>query len=161
MIFGRYLLHPFCHGFTRSSLLKFFLKAIPNNIVDDQFAVRPAGSTTAALSYLFHEATTALEYGNHIRCFLINFSTAFDMVPHHQLLGKLVSYNCPQILINCIANYLTDRTQSVLSVTCSSGCSLPLRITCSIIQGSGFGLAGLIAYIADLRPLNSKNNYIL
>jgi hypothetical protein len=37
-----------------------FLKAIPNNIVDDQFPCRPTGSTTAALSYLFHEATIML-----------------------------------------------------------------------------------------------------
>jgi hypothetical protein len=34
---------------------------------------------------------------------------------------------------------------------------LPLRITRSIIQGSGFGPAGFIAYIADLRPLSSEN----
>jgi Reverse transcriptase (RNA-dependent DNA polymerase) len=100
---------------------KIFLKAIPNNIFDDQFAFRPTGSTTAALSYLFHEATNALDYGNHIRCFHIDFSKAFNTVPHHHLLGKLVSYNCPQILINWIANYLTDRTQYVTS---SSGCLL-------------------------------------
>jgi Reverse transcriptase (RNA-dependent DNA polymerase) len=99
----------------------------------------------------------AYEYGNHIRCFLIDFSKAFDAVPHHQLLGKLVRYNCPQILINWIANYLTDRTHSVISVTCSSGCSLPLRITRSIIHGSGLGPAGFIAYIAELRPLNNEN----
>jgi Reverse transcriptase (RNA-dependent DNA polymerase) len=95
-------------------LKKFFLEAIPNNIVDDQFAFRPTGSTNA------------LEYGNHIRYFLTDFSKAFDTVPNHQLLGKVVSYNCPQIFINCIANYLTDRSQSV---TRSSGCSLPLRFT--------------------------------
>jgi Reverse transcriptase (RNA-dependent DNA polymerase) len=41
--------------------------------------------------------------------FFIDFSKAFDTVPHHQLLGKLLSYNCPQILINWIANYWTDR----------------------------------------------------
>jgi Reverse transcriptase (RNA-dependent DNA polymerase) len=84
----------------------FFLKDIPNNIVDDQFAFRPTGSTTAALSYLFHEATiptNALEYGNHLRSFFIDFSKAFNTVPYHQLLGKLVSYNCTQILINWIA----------------------------------------------------------
>jgi Reverse transcriptase (RNA-dependent DNA polymerase) len=51
---------------------------------------------------------------------------------------------------------LTDRTQSV---TCLSGCSLPLRITRSIIQGSGFEPAGFIAYIADLRPLNNENTF--
>jgi hypothetical protein len=49
---------------------------------------------------------------------------------------------------------LTDRTQSV---TCSSGCSLPLRITRSIIQGSGFGPAIFIAHIADFHPLNNEN----
>jgi Reverse transcriptase (RNA-dependent DNA polymerase) len=75
---------------------KYFLNAIPNNVFDDQFAFRPTGSTTAALSYLFHEATNALEYGNHIRCFLVDFSKAFGTVPHHQLLGKLVCYNCPR-----------------------------------------------------------------
>jgi hypothetical protein len=34
---------------------------------------------------------------------------------------------------------------------------LPLRNTRSIIQGSGFGPGGFIAYNADLRPLNNEN----
>ena len=45
-------------------------------------------------------------------------------------------------------------TQSVPSAT---GLSSPLSITCSLVQGSGFGPAGFVAYIADLQPLASDS----
>jgi Reverse transcriptase (RNA-dependent DNA polymerase) len=101
----------------------------------------------------FMRQLNALNMANHIRCFLIDFSRDFDEVPHHQLLGKLVSYNCPQILNDWIVNYLTDRTQSVMNM-----CIWMFVAVTQYTQGSGFGPAGFIAYyIADLRPLKNEN----
>lgn len=80
---------------------------------------------------------------------LIDFSRAFDSVSHTILLDKLSMYGCPQVVISWLANFLTDRTQSVASF---SGISNKLAITRSIIQGSGIGPTAFIAMIADLQP---------
>ena len=84
------------------------------------------------------------------------FLKAFDTIPHSTLLDKLESQGCPQYVINWLASYLTDRTQSLAT---SGGLSPPLPITRSIIQGSGIGPTSFIAYIADLKPLSSTNIY--
>jgi Reverse transcriptase (RNA-dependent DNA polymerase) len=77
---------------------KFFLPAIPKRLINYQFALRPTGSTTAALVNLFHSVTGIVETDDHVRCFLIDFSKAFDTVPHSVLLDKLAAYNCPQFV---------------------------------------------------------------
>lgn len=128
-----------------------FYPSLPKTPLLDQFAFRPTGSTTAALVHLFHNITSSLENTNYVRCFLIDFSRAFDSVCHSILLEKLTSYGCPQIVISWLANFLTDRTQSVVS---RYGQSIKLAITCSIIQGSGIGPTAFIAMIADLQPIH-------
>jgi Reverse transcriptase (RNA-dependent DNA polymerase) len=128
---------------------KFFLPAIPNRLINDQFEFRPTGSTTTALVNLFHNVTGVLETADHIRCFLIDFSKAFDTVSHSVLLDKLVAYNCHQLVINWLTNFLTGRYQSVVSL---SGSSSKLSISRSIIQRSGIGPAAFLAMLGDLHP---------
>jgi len=57
-------------------------------------------------------------------------------------------------IINWLANYLSDRKQSVTSLK-------GLSINQSIIQGSGIGLGTccFLAYIADLRPKHTDTVY--
>jgi hypothetical protein len=76
---------------------KFFLPAIRNSLINGQFASRPTGSTTAALVNFFHNVQSMLETDDHVRCFLIDFSKAFDTVSHLVLLGKLVAYNSSSV----------------------------------------------------------------
>jgi hypothetical protein len=45
---------------------KFFLPAIPGSLINDRFAFRPTGSTTAALVNLFHNVTGMLETEVHV-----------------------------------------------------------------------------------------------
>ena len=53
----------------------------------DQFASKPTGSTTAALVELLHLVHTMFDQGNdYVRCILIDFSKAFDVVNHEILL---------------------------------------------------------------------------
>ena len=49
-------------------------------LLKDQFAFRPTGSTTAALVALMHHVTRLLENNSYVRCLLIDFSKAFDVV---------------------------------------------------------------------------------
>ena len=100
--------------------------------------------------------TNILETNEYARCFLIDFSKAFDSVSHSILLDKLAFFGCPQVVISWLANFLTDRTQSVMSLSGKSG---NLAITRSIIQGSGIGPTAFLAMIIDLHPVNATTKF--
>ena len=142
--------------FERLFVKLHFFPSIPTNFISDQFAFRPTGSTTACLASIFHHSTRLLADNSFVRCLLVDFSKAFDTVPHSILLDKLETYGCPRHVISWLASYLTDRTQSLST---PAGQSTPLPITRSIIQGSGIGPTSFVAYIADLHPLGPSNIY--
>ena len=73
--------------------------AITPDLIADQFAFRPMGSTTCALVYLMHHVTRMLETNAYVRCLLIDFSQGIlpltiDGVDHVVLIEKLASLNC-------------------------------------------------------------------
>jgi len=73
------------------------LSFIPSNVLLDQYAFKPAGSTTAALTYLMHHVTKMNEY---VRCLMIDFSKPFDMVDHVTLVQKLLKLHIPGFVVN-------------------------------------------------------------
>jgi Reverse transcriptase (RNA-dependent DNA polymerase) len=75
----------------------------------------PSHRIDAALVQLFRNASAMLQSNEYVRCFLIDFSRAFDTVSHSFLLDKLSKYGCTQVVISWLANFLTDRTQGVVS----------------------------------------------
>jgi len=139
--------------FEKLFVRRYFYPSLPKNILQDQFAFRPTGSTTAALTYLFHHVTRLLATNDYVRCLLIDFSKAFDTVSHNVFLCKLETFGCSQVVINWLANYLTDRTQSLAT---PNGLTLSLKINRSIIQGSGIGPTSFVSVIADLHPLSTE-----
>ena len=54
--------------------------AINLQSIADQFGFRPTGSTTCALVYFMHHVTRMLETNAYVRCLLVDFSKAFDIV---------------------------------------------------------------------------------
>jgi hypothetical protein len=66
---------------------KWLRPAIPLATIADQFAFRPTGSTTSALVYFMHHVTKFLE-SSYVRCLLIDFSKAFDIVDHAVIAKK-------------------------------------------------------------------------
>ena len=106
--------------------------------------------------HLFHNVTNILETNEYARCFLIDFSKAFDSVSHSILLDKLAVFGCPQVVISWLANFLTDRTQSVISLSGKSG-NLP--ITCSIIQGYGIRPTAFLTMITDPQPVRKTTKF--
>lgn len=122
----------------------------------DQFAFRPTGSVTAALSCLFYNVTEALEASDHVRCFLIDFSKAFDTVTHFEFFTRLKEYGCHQVIINWLVDYLTGRTQSIATL---DGQTPPVSTTRGLVQGSGIGPCAFLAYIAGLGPKFGTTSY--
>ena len=119
--------------------------------ISDQFAFRPTGSTTTALTFCFHHVTRLLETNQFVRCFMIDFRKAFDTVNHFVLINKLKGLNLPHFAINWIIHFLSDRSQRVkFSDNLSSSCF----ITRSIIQGSGLGPTLYIIMESDLQPMS-------
>ena len=90
---------------------KFIRPALPKDLFDDQFAFRPTGSTTSALVYLMHHVTRMLESNSYVRCLLIDFSKAFDVISHSILLTKLTNFNLPCNVFNWIVSFLCNRCQ--------------------------------------------------
>jgi len=54
----------------------------------DQFAFRPCGSTTAALTNNLHTVTQLLVDNDYVIILALDFSKAFDTVRHHTLFEK-------------------------------------------------------------------------
>ena len=96
----------------------------------DQYAYKPTGSTTCALVDFTYRIHMLLESNQYVRCILIDFSKAFDMVDHAILARKLFSLQVPGFIIHWIISFLTDRTQAI-----KLGLSLSTLINRSIVQG--------------------------
>jgi len=64
---------------------------------NDQHAYKPTGSTTCALVDFTYRIDTLLETNQYVRCVLVDFSKAFDIVNHTILARKLLALQVPFI----------------------------------------------------------------
>ena len=68
-------------------------------------------STTTQLLELYHEILESIASGNEVDAIYLDFSKAFDKVPHHLLLRKLETLGIRGSLLSWFQSYLTDRKQ--------------------------------------------------
>ena len=90
-----------------------------------------------------------LETNMYVRCLLVDFSKAFDVVNHEILLDKLSALELPPFVLNWIISFLVGRSQ-----ICKVGdelCTI-YAVTRGIIQGSGVGPYLYITMESDLQP---------
>jgi hypothetical protein len=128
--------------------------AIPQDLLSDQFAFRPTGSTACALVYFMHQVTRMLETNAYVRCLCLDFSKAFDRVDHVILIDKLSKLKLPSFVLNWLISFLTGRSHITKTIR---GESRPLPINLSIVQGSGIGPTLYITMESDLKPLGNLN----
>ena len=68
---------------------------------------------TNLLEYL-ETITTLLDQGHNIDVFYLDFSKAFDRVPHQRLLAKVRAHGITGDIYNWISAWLSDRKQRVV-----------------------------------------------
>ena len=105
-------------------------------------------------------AFTMFDQGNdYVRCILIDYSKAFDVVNHEILLTELSDLGLNNSIFSWIANFLTGRSQSVKMGDVKSAF---LLITRSIVHGSGLGpyLYKIILLARRLKTLSIMNRLV-
>ena len=104
-----------------------------------------------------HHVTRLLETDSYVRCLLVDFSKAFDVVDHVVLIEKRAKLKLPSFVHNWLISHLTGRSHTTKAFGIVSS-ALPINL--SIVQGSIIEPTLYIILESDLKPV-SKLNMIL
>jgi hypothetical protein len=89
----------------------------------------------------------SLDNGDRIDAIIIDFSKAFDLVPHGQLLTKIANSGVDSRVVVWIREFLLCRTRRV---RVGRHLSEEVRVNSGVLQGSIFGPLLFLAYVNDI-----------
>ena len=116
-------------------------------LTDQQHGFRAKRSTETQLILTNHDIASELNSKKEVDVAILDFSKAFDKVPHRRLSYKLSYYGITGCLLTWIENFLIGRVQHVLVDGQSSD---PAPVDSGVPQGTVTGPLWFLLYIKDL-----------
>jgi hypothetical protein len=118
-----------------------------NSLFEGQHGFRPGYSFESQVITVCQDTADELDNGGRTDATIIDFSKAFDLVPHDWLLTKIVTSRVDSRVVAWIREFLLGHTQRVIF---GGQLSEEVRVTSGVAQGSVLGLLLFLAYVNDI-----------
>jgi len=115
-------------------------------LYEGQHGFRPGYSRESQVIAGCQDIADCMDNGDRIDAIVIDFSEAFDLGPHDQLLMKIAKSGVDSRVVAWVREFLLGRTQRV---KVGGQLSEEVRVTSGVLQGSVLGPLLFLAYVND------------
>ena len=98
-------------------------------LTDHQHGFRANRSTETQLIQTVHDISKYLDEKKYVDMAILDFTKAFDKVPHKRLIHKLKYYGITGPISSWIESFLAERTQQVVI---NGSASKPIKVTSGV-----------------------------